>query len=278
MFLGRTDVEAETPILWPPDVKSWHIWKDPDAGKDWGQEEKGTTGDEMVGWHHQLNGYGFGWTPGVGDGQGGLACCGSWGHKESDTMERLNWTETHPHLRDPISLRSPPRSPGTTKDGEGGERHTAGTLREECGEQRTCHLLQGGSSGLNQALARSVPRRGRERGGQAPRDFRSTKRRKSSGREGGRISSARLRQETLYLGARMGRMVCHIMESQGREITFLETMGICHEWQNRLHLLLLPGSVAFCTVSLPIWLQGNVHGHGKRELGDESLRSSQWDL
>ena len=68
VIIGRTDVEAETPILWPPDAKSWLIWKDPDAGKDWGQEEKGTTEDEMVGWHHWLNGHGFGWTPGVGDG------------------------------------------------------------------------------------------------------------------------------------------------------------------------------------------------------------------
>ena len=93
VLIGRTDVEAETPILWPPDGKSWLILKDPDAGKDWGQEEKGMTEDEMVGWHHQLNGHGFGWTLGVGDGQGGLVCCGSWGHKESDTTERLNWTE-----------------------------------------------------------------------------------------------------------------------------------------------------------------------------------------
>ena len=76
IFIGRTDAEAETPILWPPDAKSWLIWKDPDAGKDWGQEEKGMTEDEMVGWHHRLNGHGFGWTPGVGDGQGGLVCCG----------------------------------------------------------------------------------------------------------------------------------------------------------------------------------------------------------
>ena len=68
-------------------------WKDPDAGKDWRQEEKGTTEDEMAGWHHQLNGHEFGWTPGGGDGQGGLVCCGSWGRKESDTTERLNWTE-----------------------------------------------------------------------------------------------------------------------------------------------------------------------------------------
>ena len=74
-------------------MKSWLIAKDSDAGKHWGQEEKGTTEDEMVGWHHRLNGHGFGWTPGVGDGQGGLACCGSWGCKESDTTEQLKWTE-----------------------------------------------------------------------------------------------------------------------------------------------------------------------------------------
>ena len=93
VFIGRTDVEAETTILWPPDAKILLIWKDPDAGKDWGQEEEGTTEDEMVRWHHRLNGHGFGWTPGVSAGRGGLACCGSWGHKESDTTEWLNWTE-----------------------------------------------------------------------------------------------------------------------------------------------------------------------------------------
>ena len=93
VFIGRTDVEAETPVLWLPDAKSWFIWEDPDAGKVWRWEEKGTTGDEMVGWHHWLDGHEFGWTPGVGDGRGGLACCGSWGRKESDTTERLNWTE-----------------------------------------------------------------------------------------------------------------------------------------------------------------------------------------
>ena len=92
VFIGRTDVEAETPILWLPDVKSWLIWKDPDAGKDWRQEEKGTTEDKMVGWHYRLNGYEIGWTLGAGDGQGGLVCCGSWGCKESDTTERLNWS------------------------------------------------------------------------------------------------------------------------------------------------------------------------------------------
>ena len=94
VFIGRSDVEAETPILWPPDAKNWLIWKDPDAGKDWGQEEKGTTEHEMVGWHHQLSGHECGWTPGVGDGQGYLECCGSWGCKESDTTEQLNWTGT----------------------------------------------------------------------------------------------------------------------------------------------------------------------------------------
>ena len=93
VIIGGTDVEAETPILWPPDVKSWLIAKDPDAGKDWGQEKKGTTEDEMVGWHYRLNGHGFGWTLGVGDGQGGLARCSSWVCKDSDMTERLNWTE-----------------------------------------------------------------------------------------------------------------------------------------------------------------------------------------
>ena len=93
IFIGRTDVEAETPVLWPPDAESHLIWKDPDAGKDWGQEEKEKTEDEMTGWHHWLDGHGFGWTPGFGNGQAGLACCGLWGRKELDTTERLNWTE-----------------------------------------------------------------------------------------------------------------------------------------------------------------------------------------
>ena len=94
VFIGGTDVEAETPILWPPGAKNWLIWRDPDARKDWRQEEKGMTEDEMVGWHHRLNGHRLEWTPGVGDGQGGLACCGLSGCKESDTTERLNWTQT----------------------------------------------------------------------------------------------------------------------------------------------------------------------------------------
>ena len=98
VFIGRTDPEAETLILWPPDATSWLIGRDPDAGKDWGQEERGTTEDEIVGWHHGLNGHGSGWTQGAGDGQGGLVCCDSWGRKESDTTERLNWTEWHLYL------------------------------------------------------------------------------------------------------------------------------------------------------------------------------------
>ena len=92
IFFERTDGEAETPIFWPPDAKSWLIWKDPDAWKDWRWEEKGTTEDEMVGWHHRLNGHEFEETLGVGDGQGGLECCHPWGRKELDTTERLNWT------------------------------------------------------------------------------------------------------------------------------------------------------------------------------------------
>ena len=93
VFIGMTDVEAETPILWPADAKSWLIWKNPDAGKDWEQEEKATTEDEMVGWYHRLNGHGFGWTPRTGDAQGGLTCSGSQGCKELDTTEWLNWNE-----------------------------------------------------------------------------------------------------------------------------------------------------------------------------------------
>ena len=93
IFIGRTDTETEAPIFWPPDAKSRLTGKDPDAGRGWGQEEKGTTEDEMAGWHHQLDGHEFEWTPEVGDGQGGLACCDSWGHKESDMTEWLNWTE-----------------------------------------------------------------------------------------------------------------------------------------------------------------------------------------
>ena len=94
IFIGRTDAEAETPVLWPPDGKNWLTGKDPDARKDWRQEEKGMTEDEMVGWHHQLNGHGSEEAPGVDDGQGSLACCSPWGCRESDMTEQLNWTES----------------------------------------------------------------------------------------------------------------------------------------------------------------------------------------
>ena len=97
VFIRRTDDEAETPILWPPDAKSWLIWKDPDAGKDWGQEETGLTEDEMVGWHHRLNGHEW-----VNSGNcwwiGGLVCCSPWGCKQSDATEWLNWTELNFHV------------------------------------------------------------------------------------------------------------------------------------------------------------------------------------
>ena len=94
IFTGRTDGEAETPILWPPDRKSWFIWKDPDSGKHSRWEEKGMTEDEMAGWHHWLDGCESEWTLGVGDGQGGLAYCGSWGHRvRHDWVTGLNWTE-----------------------------------------------------------------------------------------------------------------------------------------------------------------------------------------
>ena len=95
VFIGRTDVEAETPILWPPDAKSWLIWKDPEAEKDWRQEEKGTTKDEMAGWHHWHNGHGFGWTLGVGDGQDAwkLRFMGSQSRTRLSNWTELNWTE-----------------------------------------------------------------------------------------------------------------------------------------------------------------------------------------
>jgi len=93
IFIGRTNAEAETPILWPPDAKNWLTGKDPDAEKDWRQGEKGTTEDEMVSWHRQLDGHEFEQALGVGDGQGSLVCCSPWGCKESDMTEQLNWNE-----------------------------------------------------------------------------------------------------------------------------------------------------------------------------------------
>ena len=99
-FFGGNDAKAETPVFWPPHVKSWLTGKDSDAGRDWEQEEKVTPEDEMAGWHHWLDGLESEWTPGVGDGLGGLACCDSWGRKESDTTERLNWlTDCSYHRR-----------------------------------------------------------------------------------------------------------------------------------------------------------------------------------
>ena len=92
-IFGRNDVEAETPVLWPPHVKIWLIGKDSDAGRDWGQEEKGTTENEMAGWHYRLDRGESQWTPGVGDEQGGPVCCDSWGRKEWDTTERLIWSD-----------------------------------------------------------------------------------------------------------------------------------------------------------------------------------------
>ena len=96
-FFGRNDAKAETPVLWTPHAKNWLLGKDSDAGRDWEQEEKGTTEDEKDGWHHWLNGHESEWTLGVGDGQGGPACCDSWGRKESDMTERLNWRTLDGH-------------------------------------------------------------------------------------------------------------------------------------------------------------------------------------
>ena len=97
-FFGRNVAKAETPVLWPPHAKSWLIGKDSDAGRDWGQEKKWMTEDEMAGWHHWRDGRESEWTPGAGDGQGGLVCCDSWGRRESDTTEQLNWTELNKNL------------------------------------------------------------------------------------------------------------------------------------------------------------------------------------
>ena len=104
IFIGRTDAEAETPILLSSDVKNWLTGKDPDAGKDWRQEEKGTTENEMVGWHHQLDGHECEKALQFGDGQGGLVCCSPWGHKQSDSTEWLKWTELKVNLDNSVSL------------------------------------------------------------------------------------------------------------------------------------------------------------------------------
>ena len=106
VFIGRNDAEAEAPVLWPPVLKNWLIWKDPDAGKDWRQEEKGTTEDEMVGWHHPLDGHEFEQSLGVGEGQGGLAFCSPWGGKELDMTEWLNWIVIFSHKKECIWVSS----------------------------------------------------------------------------------------------------------------------------------------------------------------------------
>ena len=108
IFIGRTDAEAETPILWPPYGKNGLIGKDPDAGKDWRQEEKGTIEDEMVVWHHQLDGHEFEYALGVGDGQGSLVCCSPWGHKESDMPEQLNNNRNSTYLWECVVWRHHP--------------------------------------------------------------------------------------------------------------------------------------------------------------------------
>ena len=101
VFFGRNDAKAKALVLWLPHVKNWLIGKDSDAGRDWGQEEKGMTEDEMAGWHHRHNGCEFEWTLGVGYGQRGLACCDSWGRKKSDTTKWLNWTDIIKSWRHP---------------------------------------------------------------------------------------------------------------------------------------------------------------------------------
>jgi len=118
-FFGRNDAKAATPVLWPPHAKSWLIGKDCDTGRDWGQEEKGMTKNEMAGWHHWLDGRESGWTPGVGDGQRGLACYDSWGCEESDMTEQLNWTELNdlqsPDVQQTISKKAQKTHKGEEK-------------------------------------------------------------------------------------------------------------------------------------------------------------------
>ena len=104
LLIGKTDAEAEAPIFWPPGVKSWLTRKAPAVGKDWRQEEKGTTEDDMVGWYQQLNEHELEQALGVGDGQGSLACCSPWDSKESDRTEQLNWTDLSIHLSIYLSL------------------------------------------------------------------------------------------------------------------------------------------------------------------------------
>ena len=125
IFIGRTDTVAETPMLWPPDVKNWLICKDPDAGKDWRQEEKGMTEDEMVGWHHRLNGHGFGWTLGVGVGQGCLVCCVSWGfYWATELNVVINMGASSCLGTFPAIIVSDQQVAAQSPESEGGSRHT----------------------------------------------------------------------------------------------------------------------------------------------------------
>ena len=157
-FFGRNDAKAETPVLWPPHAKSWLIGKDPDAGRDGGQEEKGTTEVEMAGWHHWLDGRESEWTLGVGDGQGGLACCDSWGHKESDTTERLNWTELNLPLKRRRKRRTS-KALSQQKEGDNKDQRANWKVLSECflcarhsGNHRT---VISGSAGTRGELAQS---------------------------------------------------------------------------------------------------------------------------
>ena len=104
VFFERNDAKVETPVFWPSHAKSWLIGKDSGAGRDWEQEEKGMTEDEMAGWHHRLDGHEFEWTPGDDDGQEGLVCYDSWGRKESDTIERLILSHLIYDKNQPISI------------------------------------------------------------------------------------------------------------------------------------------------------------------------------
>ena len=113
IFIGKTDAEAETLLLWPPVAKNWLIGKDPDAGKDWRQEEKRTTENEMIGWHHWRDGHNFEWAPEVGDAQGSLVCCSPWGRKELDMTERLNWTWGFPVV---LIVKNLPANAGDARD------------------------------------------------------------------------------------------------------------------------------------------------------------------
>ena len=146
IFTGRTDAKAEAPMLWPLYVKNWLIGKDPDAGKDWRQEEKGTAEDELIRWHHWLNGHEFEQALGVGEGQGSLGCCSPWGHKESDMTERLNWWAGRASQEALIVKKLP---------GNVGERREAGWIlawKDPLEEGMATH------SGI---LARRIPRMGK---------------------------------------------------------------------------------------------------------------------